>query len=808
MIERLQHMLAGNDARGLTDLRFALGLGIPPWLAVLLLALIAFVTVRFLWPRLAAAPKPQRIALVALRTSALVLILFLAMYPQFVGLRYDPSRNFLLMLFDDSRSMTIPDRDQEERGERVLQALEDNRANFENLLQQRYRLARYSFGPTVRRLRGLEGLTFNQDETDVSGAIEDALRDFQGINVSGVVLFSDGIDQPRENRAVMPVTNGVPVITVGTGGGNTWRDLEAREITTTRSAGDGRPVTVGLSFSAVGLSGRGVIAEILDRNRVIAKRNITLESDDEFHEVKLEFKPDREDWIEYSARVRLEDIFGGEPGDDPNDARENITRNNSLRFLVDNRPVSYNVLYFSGRPNWQNKFVQAALKQDEEIDLTSVLRISAAERKFVYRGKKASLVNPLFEGFYDDVEDQPRYDESVFLRFGGRAEDAGEGFPETAEDLYRYDLLVLGDIEAGFFSQGQLELVRDFIRKRGGTLLCLGGPNSFSEGRYGDTLIAGLLPVVLSKQRPGVEELQNLRQTFRAVPTVEGLLEGIWALDPNPTRNAELWDSLPELTGINNFPMLRPGAAALAQAEDQQGSLDGAPLFAMQRYGEGQSAVLATGSTWQWHMGTEKEDERHGLFWRRLSRALSKDVPEPVVLRHKKDVYVAGKRVDLDFLIRNGLFEEMPGLRVQLELTDPTGKKYTPGVEESLQETGAYRALFQPESEGTWRLRLTARDKDGNVVGRLEEALLVEEDRREFQAARYDAARLQDIAEATGGRFFELEELSQVPDRIPFVQHQDAETVSVPFWHWPGFYLAAILTMIADWYLRRKRGFA
>ncbi|MDJ0841647.1 MAG: glutamine amidotransferase [Acidobacteriota bacterium] len=794
----------------MTELTFQFG-WVPTTLGILLLVALGFWGVRWHLPRLKAAPPRLRRLLVGLRVAALLIVGFLLLYPQFVGLRYDPSRNYLLMLFDDSRSMTIPDHNDQTRGDRVLSRLEANKVEFENLLQQRYRLARYRFGESARRMRALDELSFKQGETDLAGAIEGALRDFQGIEVSAVMVFSDGIDQPGANPPRIPATNGVPVITVGTGGSRDWADLEAREVTWSRSFGDNRPVTAGLSFSALGLAGRTAIVEILEDGNILGKSELDIETDEEYHETKIEVEPRDTGWVELTARVRLEELFapaGSGEDDQPAPGKEGITRNNSLRFLVDNRPVNHRLLYFSGRPNWENKFIQGAVRDDEEIELTSVLRISAAEKKFVYRGKKASLVNPLFEGFYGDEEDQPRYDEAVFLRFGGKKEDAGKGFPEDRAELFAYDMLILGDIEARFFSQEQLELVRDFVRKRGGTLLCLGGPNSFSEGKYADTVIAGVLPVVLSKAGRTVEDLEGLATSFQAVPTVEGLLEGTWALDANPRKNKELWDNLPKLMGLNGFPMLRPGATTLAKADAAESEMDGSPLFAMQRYGEGRSAIMATGSTWQWHLGTARNDTRHGRFWRQLTRGLCRDVPAPLVLRDKKDVYVAEKRVSLDFLIRDKLYEEKPGLRVQLKLTDPTGKTFTPGVEESLRETGIYSAAFQPETPGAWRLALTAVDAAGEEVGTLEEALLVEEDRREFQGARYNPERLEAIAEATGGRFFELEELAEIPDRIPFVQHQDAETVAVPFWHFPGFFIVLAVIMALDWYLRRKRGFA
>ena len=75
------------------------------------------------------------------------------------------------------------------------------------------------------------------------------------------------------------------------------------------------------------------------------------------------------------------------------------------------------------------------------MHLASLIRISKAETKFVYRGKRSNLNNPLFEGFTKDADEQPRYDESVFLRVGMREDELRAGYPSKAEELFEYDLV-------------------------------------------------------------------------------------------------------------------------------------------------------------------------------------------------------------------------------------------------------------------------------------------------------------------------------------------------------------------------------
>ncbi len=59
--------------------------------------------------------------------------------------------------------------------------------------------------------------------------------------------------------------------------------------------------------------------------------------------------------------------------------------------------------------------------------------------------------------------------------------------------------LILGSIEAGAFTGDQLRMIADFVEKRGGGLLMLGGPRAFAEGSYAGTPVADVLPVVIER---------------------------------------------------------------------------------------------------------------------------------------------------------------------------------------------------------------------------------------------------------------------------------------------------------------------
>ena len=58
----------------------------------------------------------------------------------------------------------------------------------------------------------------------------------------------------------------------------------------------------------------------------------------------------------------------------------------------------------------------------------------------------------------------------------------------NATELFKYDAIIFGDVEADFFTHDQMVLMRRFVAERGGGFLMLGGAESFRQGNYAGTL--------------------------------------------------------------------------------------------------------------------------------------------------------------------------------------------------------------------------------------------------------------------------------------------------------------------------------
>ena len=93
----------------------------------------------------------------------------------------------------------------------------------------------------------------------------------------------------------------------------------------------------------------------------------------------------------------------------------------------------------------------------------------------------------------------------------GSPDELVGGFPKTREELFAYRAIILGSVEAASFSPEQLRMLADFVSKRGGGLLMLGGRRSFAEGGWAGTPVGRSAAGRVRPRRAARERARVLR---------------------------------------------------------------------------------------------------------------------------------------------------------------------------------------------------------------------------------------------------------------------------------------------------------
>jgi hypothetical protein len=411
----------------------------------------------------------------------------------------------------------------------------------------------------------------------------------------------------------------------------------------------------------------------------------------------------------------------------------------------------------------------------------------------------------LFRGFeHPDEEAAERYDQPVLLRLGVKDEhEMREGFPKTADELYRFDAVILDDVEAAFFTQDQLTLLQNFVSRRGGGLLMLGGPDSFASGRYARTPVGNLLPVYVDQD---ASKTVRGEREYRLALTREGWLQPWVRLRQTEPEERTRLSSMSTFRQLTPIKSLKPAAMILAEVVDEAG--EAFPALVTQRFGRGRSAALLIGDLWRWNMlrpsDLESDLER---AWRQTVRWLVADVPRRVEVEvHPQDESEIGE-VTLDVRVRDAEYLPLDNAQVEVEVMTPDGKTLALDAE-PLEEAGAYRASHVPRLPGSYRAMIDVKAPDGSPVGQREAGWVAQPAADEFKTLQPNRAVLEEIAAKTGGEVIAVEKLDEFVGTLPTRKAPITEPWIRPAWHQPLFYMAILGCLAGEWGLRRWKGLA
>jgi uncharacterized membrane protein len=770
--------------------------GSPAWSWVAL-ALAGVGAAALLWSYWQTSATPAvKLICATLKTLGLAGLALCLVEPLLSSTRARRGANMFAIVADNSQSMNIHDRDEAgSRGEAV-HGLLNSASGWQRRLSADFDTRRFAFDAHLRSVDHFASLTFDGSRSSLNWALNSLSRRFRGLPLAGIMLITDGNATDAGEVAWDDLPAIYPIVV---GRDQSPADVSVPRITVSETNFDAAPVTVRADIRASGVAGQEITASLIDeRGEELQTQTIASPRDDEPTAVRFQLRPTEKGISFYRVRVSAGDS-------DARQGAEATLANNERLAVVDRGGGPYRVLYVCGRPNWEFKFLRRALAEDDQLELLGLVRIARREPKFAFRSKAGESTNPLFRGFeHPDEESAERYDQPVLIRLGTKdAEELRDGFPKTADELYRYDAVILDDVEAGFFSQDQLTLLQNFVSRRGGGLLMLGGPDSFAAGRYDRTPVGSLLPVYTDQQSPNTA--QGAR--YRLALTPEGWLQP-WVrtrqTEPEERKRLSAMPPFRFLTAIGN---IKPAATVLAEVVDNAGAKH--PALVVQRFGRGRSAALLIGDFWRWSLrgqaGKESDLEKS---WRQTVRWLVADVPQrvDVTVRAQDESQVGG--VVVEVRARDAEYLPLDNAQVTIEVATPGGKKLALEAEACDDEPGAYEATYVPREPGAYRASVKASAPDGSPVGEREAGWVAQPAADEFQSLRPNRARLEEIAAKTGGQLIEVNKLDELVASLPTRKAPITEPWIRPAWHHPLFYLAIIGCLVGEWGLRRWKGLA
>ncbi|MDX1493650.1 MAG: hypothetical protein R3253_06310 [Longimicrobiales bacterium] len=705
----------------------------------------------------------ERGVMAGLRVALLGLLVFCLMQPSLVLSTVVPQQNFVGILVDDSRSMSLENEDGSVRSDFVSQAFSPEDGDLLAALSERFVLRFFRFSEDAGRIDGLQELSYDGTGTDIGGALDAAREELAGVPLSGLVVVSDGADNDDRplTEALVPLqAAGVPVFPIGVGDELIEPDIELGRVELPRQVLEGSTLMVDVVVTQNGYGRRTVPLVVEDDSRILAEETVELGPDGEPVVARVAFQ------VDAPGSRRLDFSI-------PTQSGERVDRNNRRSAWIDVRGNTDKILYLEGEPRAEVKFMRRAVADDENLQLVVLLR--TAENKF-YRLQVS---------------------DSTELQFG---------FPTTREELYRYRGIVIGSIEASFFTHDQLQMIADFASERGGGVLFLGGHDAFAEGGWGGTPVEEIMPVVLGTARSGEPGLDSYFQEVRPVPTPAGLAHPALQLDAELDQVRARWDSLPPVTLVNRLVETRPGATTLLQGEPVAGG-ESHVLFAFQRYGRGKSMALTTQDSWLWQMHADVplEDMSHEIFWQQVLRWLVDGVPNAITVTTDQERVEPGETVRLVASVSDSTFIEVNDASVTARITSPSGSVQELPVGWTVERDGEYVVELRPDEIGDYEIEVVAA-RDGESMGSASSYLHVARSDDEYFGAARRTSLLRRLADETGGRFYTPATVSDLPEDISISGAGVTLVEEHDLWDMPAIFLLLVALMGAEWAFRRIRG--
>ncbi|MEX1197536.1 MAG: hypothetical protein WEB57_06725 [Pseudohongiellaceae bacterium] len=764
----MDFFLEPHVLEALREGRFEFAHALHPLLAVLVVAALG----GCVWWLYRSTTRPVanrwRHLFIGLRVTVLLLLFLMLLRPSVTTEQVRPQETWLAVVVDDSASMTVTDTDQGSRLNSVRQALEGENGLVSSL-SELFQVRLFGFDRDTRRLESAQALQGGGNDSRIGQALSRVNEQLGGLALGGVVVVSDGADASGEEAVNLARDLGardVPVFTLGVGQEEIARDISIVDVQADSTILDDEVFTVQVEVRQRGYADQPMELRILDGETEVASQNIQLAPDGATRRYELTLEPARREAIVYDAILELQD-------------GERIAPNNRYPFLVDNsRKPPLNLLYVEGHPRNEYKFIRRAAGNDDNLRLASLLETGPGR---LYR---QGLDN---------------------------ARELSGGFPDDREDLYAYAGLVIGDVGRDFFTAEQLEMIRGFVDERGGGLLVSG----MVEDTLTDSPLAEMLPLSLVRSDVLPDHLQGgIRRGSHATGelynprlTADGALSPLLRLDDNESGNRARWAGLPALQGIYATGRPKPGATVLMEHPTLTWQGRALPVLATQRYGSGRTVSLTTASTWRWQMLMDSSDDSHERLWRQMLRWLSASAPSRIELTFDEPFYHTGDEVNVTARVRDDQYRPDNDAAAWLQVVDAEGNVEDRQMEWDIDEDGVYRTRFVAASEGVHRATVDSTSTTGpGLDEEVRGAFVVTPSRREFVDPGLDRNLLSRLAEAGGGRYYDIGAHGRLLDDIEYTPSAFTEQVREDLWDQPVLLLLLIALLCADWVLRRQKG--
>lgn len=632
-------------------------------------------------------------------------------------------------------------------------------------------------------------------ETRLPEAVNGAMAKLGG-HLSGVVVVSDGASNAGlavDSANAAAREQNVRLIAVGVGGFRkpvnlSVPSLQGPEVVRISDDPDDPNDTFDLIalVQGEGLKGKSARVELLLKPKddpeaeptPIETEQITFQEDLQRIELKFQREPSIEGREEYAVRVRPTEAVG-EVNLDDNEARRTVE--------VTKRKMQ--ILIVAGGPMRDYRFLRTMLARRAGIEMDIWLQ-------------------------------------TVDQRVAGAvSQDARElltSFPQTAEELSKYDTVIAFDPDWTMLAPEQVQFLADWVAVHSGGLIYVAGDVYTGElSALGDAPAEGgpaefkplvdMLPVYLTLGGFDVLSAMISDQGWPIEFTADGEQAEFLQLEDDPGLSQLMWKEFPGIYRCYPTAGPKPAATVYALHSDIRfNSQYGQPiLFATQFYGSGRVMYIGSGELWRIRsVNVEYFDRLWIKAIREVSQGRMKQGNQRLLLMPERKTWYLGQTVRVRARIYDRQLNPFIAKNVELRVFDPDGKELIPTRSLVADENrpGEFAGDFRVMKQGEYRLQLPDPEAEGDTSYDSTERAEIEVTvpRLESDNTQQNVKLLRELVADTGGKYLTADQANEIPDLLNNVGEEfQVDVSSQPLWDraWVMYLLIGLLSL--EWLTRK-----
>jgi len=629
---------------------------------------------------------------------------------------------------------------------------------------------------TAEKVLSLPPLKPEGRGTDLAAAVREAV---QAENPAAVVIFSDGQhtgkDDPRE-AAREAQARGVKLLVVGVGDPSREKDLRVASVYVRPQIWSEEPFEVEAVILAQGVDGGEARVELIEKRvsdtdsstsagTVVGQKSITIPASG--GRVPCQFSHTVKDVGQYKYAVRVEPI-------DDELSEENNQSDSQLAKVLSREKIR--VLLVAGAPTWEFRMVEKLLQREKTMVVSCWLQT-------LDEGRAQEGTKPITH------------------------------LPVTKDELFWYDVVLLFDPNPKEFDKEWMDLLKQFVGDHAGGMLYMAGPKFSSDllTKTRTSSLRDLLPVRFGDvQEMHVQQLLTTNSQswpLKVAPT--GMDHPVMTFYSDRQQTLKRWETLPGI--FWSFPSVEPKPTAQVLVEHSDPTLrrtEGArPLLVSGRYGAGQVLYLGFNGTWRWRKAGSQA-EFFDKFWvqavRHLVESRSLEGRRRGNVQTDNDRYEIGEKVTITARLQDPSYQPLVADKVEAALRVEGESPVAVYLLPLANQPGAFEATYVPRKTGQHKLSVRIPGSTSEEGG-IEVPFQVNLPSVETNQVWLNKPLLNDLAELSGGRYFEINELDQLAAAVP----DKTETIEIrsqpdPLWDiWQ--VLAVVVVLLGlEWAIRKR----